>query len=275
MITVKDVLDKGIEFVADDVVAGVTGLFPQAAGDYAILAPNIVNTSTNLGFMHPECIVKKFAQRENEGAQPASDDVLVDITFFDGLEPITETHKACDVDFSEDLNMTWTPSLKNWEQDMNDQQEIKVGLTCSDELDEIAKECVSHYTKDWDGEGLPPVGFECEFKELSAKVICFTEWSKCKILAYNKPFDGSPLQIVIRDDNGDAAIIYESECPKFRKPETPEQKAKRERLEAVRAMFDLYGDVEWDDMCRIERAIYAHCEALYDKGYRLGGKQHD
>lgn len=92
---------------------------------------------------------------------------------------------------------------------------------------------------EWDGEGLPPVGEICEFKEESASPhVDYKEWSECLILAYNKAqYPPDELQIIIRDVNGDAAIIYSCDNPLFRKPETPEERKHRERLESA---YDLY-----------------------------------
>lgn len=94
-------------------------------------------------------------------------------------------------------------------------------------------------SSEWDGEGLPPAGTECEFKEKSnAYSEAYKHWSKCKILAYNKAKNPSDeLQIIIRDNNGDAAIIYSCDGPLFRKPETPAEREQRERLEAARELY--------------------------------------
>lgn len=102
-------------------------------------------------------------------------------------------------------------------------------------LDQLDKWLGLEVEEEWDGEGLAPVGVECEFKENSPSgASTFSDWSKCSILAYNEPNEASSeLQIIIRDDRGDAAIIYSCDEPVFRKPETPEQKAERERLEAI------------------------------------------
>lgn len=93
--------------------------------------------------------------------------------------------------------------------------------------------------QEWDGKGLPPVGVDCEFKEGSPSGVSeFSDWSKCRVLAYNKPKESSgELQIIVRDDRGDAAIIYSCDEPVFRKPETPEQKAEREKREEAKEMI--------------------------------------
>lgn len=92
---------------------------------------------------------------------------------------------------------------------------------------------------EWNGKGFPPVGFECEFKEESPSGLStFCDWTKCTVLAYNsaqKP--PKELQIIIRDDRGDAAIIYSRDMPIFRKQEAPQHREERKRLEAAYDLF--------------------------------------
>jgi len=226
MITVKNVLEKGIEFVADDIVAGVTGLFPETAVDYAILAPNPVSTSTSLGFMHPECIVKEFAPRENIGVQPVADDLLVDVTFFDGLEPTIETHKACDVDWSEDLNMIWKPSLKNWEE----AEEIKVRLTCSDEL--VNPDGLIEY----EFSELPKIGERCVYfvaNKRSEKEKLKHHLKEMTCVAHVGMHDG--LAVLVSDDYAFSTVCNSAW---IRKLETPEQKEAREIEEAAKYLCE-------------------------------------
>ena len=89
--------------------------------------------------------------------------------------------------------------------------------------------------------GLPPVGAECEFKY---KVMTDADWKFCRVFGYSEHV---------------AAIWYESHDGEvkhatidinyyeFRKPETPEQKLERERMENGKAY---YGEV-----VRIEREV--------------------
>jgi hypothetical protein len=96
----------------------------------------------------------------------------------------------------------------------------------------------------WDGEGLPPVGVECEILDINGNdvigsgTIYHVDANKFFVLSEslkNYPeestinmFDGTINLYVMWVNNGDK---------RFRKPETPEQKAERERLEAA---YDLY-----------------------------------
>lgn len=78
---------------------------------------------------------------------------------------------------------------------------------------------------DWNGEGLPPVGVECELCN------CGSNWKMAKVL-----FMGTGLCVV---DHGYGDQHYHLNSVKFRKPETPQQREERERLEAA---YDLYCD---------------------------------
>lgn len=80
-------------------------------------------------------------------------------------------------------------------------------------------------TTEWSGEGLPPVGVECEVCN------CGSNWQSAKVL-----FMGAGLCVV---DHGYGDQHYHLNSVKFRKPETPEQREERERLENGRALFEL------------------------------------
>ncbi len=79
----------------------------------------------------------------------------------------------------------------------------------------------------WNGEGLPPVGVECELSN------CGNSWVKAMVL-----FMGTGLCVV---DQGYGDQHYHLNSVKFRKPESPEEKEQRERLEAA---YDLYCHVQ-------------------------------
>ncbi len=174
MITVKDVLDKGIE-----------------------LHPNDKFRVERTGW---DSLVE-FAPRKNKGVQPVADDVLVDAVFHNGNK---RTARAIDLIWLMDGGpfqvRTWTPSLKNWD----DMEEIKVGLTCSDELDEIAKECVSHYSND-----------EAEWKNGDR---CIYDGSYYAFVGMTPTFNDVSC-IIFDSKNG----IKHVSVNKLSKPETPEQ----------------------------------------------------
>lgn len=79
---------------------------------------------------------------------------------------------------------------------------------------------------EWDGNGLPPVGVECEVYGALGES---SAWNKCKVFAIELG--------VVFISNGRSWTSRPANEFKFRKPETPEQKAERERLEAA---YDLY-----------------------------------
>lgn len=96
---------------------------------------------------------------------------------------------------------------------------------------------------EWNGEGLPPVGVECEFKDgdgwIRVKVNYLSDWvmvieameSKGKVIdvkGVELSFDHSRFKSLT-----------------FRKPESPEEKEQRERLEAAEVLYNTYMKV-WD-----------------------------
>lgn len=120
----------------------------------------------------------------------------------------------------------------------------------------------------WNGEGLPPVGVECEFKEENPSGLSgFSDWTKCTVLAYNKSQESSDdLQIIIRDYHGDAAIIYSCDKPLFRKPESPETKKEREELEAA---YDLRCTFNEDDFIISFDEFKNHHSSIREKWLKI------
>lgn len=101
-------------------------------------------------------------------------------------------------------------------------------------------------SSEWDGEGLPPVGVECELKYKHASNA---NWRECKVFAYSS--EHGAVAAVWHLDSG---IWYhntiETSDYEFRKPETPEQRKERERLEAA---YDLFVEWQRDDEFDPER----------------------
>ena len=88
----------------------------------------------------------------------------------------------------------------------------------------------------WDGAVLPPVGVECELKyRHSTHAI----WMKCKVFSYSNEY-GDVAAVWHYNDGVWCHGTIDVSDYEFRKPETPEKKAERERLEAA---YDLY--CEW------------------------------
>ena|SRR5690554_4147267 len=100
---------------------------------------------------------------------------------------------------------------------------------------------------EWNGEGLPPVGIECE-------VLWRGNWVVCEVLAHRKNF-----AVVYLPNEVTAGLARIGDCRPIR---TPEQIAAQERERAL------------DDIYRILRTVDRPgnkadmAEALYDAGYR-------
>ena len=105
--------------------------------------------------------------------------------------------------------------------------------------------------KEWDGEGVPPVGTECEYlKHAKYK----TSWIKVRVV-----FIGENLIIFEHGANGNEFSEQLAEVS-FRPIKTPEQLAAEERLHAIDEMvyfLQRCGSTYTDVM-----------SALYDAGYR-------
>ena len=82
---------------------------------------------------------------------------------------------------------------------------------------------------EWNGEGYPPVGTECEVSN------CGQAWKDCVV-----KFVGTDLCVV---NHGSWEQHYYLNSVKFRPLETPEQRKEREELEAA---YDLY--CEWSKL---------------------------
>lgn len=77
----------------------------------------------------------------------------------------------------------------------------------------------------WNGEGLPPVGVECEFSGVGDD-----EWKRCIVYGiYDDRYFACAWGESLNEN--DSFLIESFE---FRKPETPEQKAEREVVENLR-----------------------------------------
>ena len=81
---------------------------------------------------------------------------------------------------------------------------------------------------EWNGEGLPPVGVECECFNYDADL-----WMR--VITLDAKTESGEIAVSSINENGKYARLFWG-C-KFRKPETPEQRKEREELEAA---YDLY-----------------------------------
>lgn len=90
---------------------------------------------------------------------------------------------------------------------------------------------------EWSGDGLPPVGCECEVRE-STFSSPFSEWSECKIAAINER-PPRQTQVCVIDCNGDFAIFYSDKTNKVEfRPLRSEADKKRD--DAVEDMVKIF-----------------------------------
>lgn len=110
---------------------------------------------------------------------------------------------------------------------------------------------------EWNGEGLPPFGAECEFS--CEGFWGDTDYHWCRFLglltdkSYAIEFHHytSPDRVTCG--------CFDPQCTSFRKPETPQQRKERERLEVIR---QIQIDMNYSG------SDYSAAERLYDAGYR-------
>lgn len=110
---------------------------------------------------------------------------------------------------------------------------------------------------EWNGEGLPPVGVECE------KV--FDGKSQIVTPLYYDDHKSGMVMFYYRESGKSVSSDYDwclvENCT-FRKPETPEQKAKRELCEAIQEAYNLAPS---DLDITIDQYV---AKLLYQQGYR-------
>ncbi|QIQ61292.1 hypothetical protein V039C_0014 [Vibrio phage V039C] len=143
--------------------------------------------------------------------------------------------------------------------------ELSIAETESKKHDRSVGGPVKLSRPEWSGEGLPPVGIECCFTPDNnlwgfastdtyfGEVLRYEGEHFIFLLSHNK-YNMRPCHLIVsRTDKGE-----------FSKPESPEQKAERERDEAIKEM------AQTPKPCGF--AIYDICEQLYDAGYRKESK---
>lgn len=116
----------------------------------------------------------------------------------------------------------------------------------------------------WNGEGLPPVGAECEFTHEGDGVR--GRWVKCRIAGYTSNYRHVAIETdddLYADDEG-LVFLWSPTAIQWRPFRTPEQIAAEEREKAVETMVRIaMTRPDWRGTC----------EALYDAGYRKQGEQ--
>lgn len=137
--------------------------------------------------------------------------------------------------------------------------------------------CIPPSSAEWNGEGLPPVGVECEVDGLAFPVsggggspisggggggssMGGISWVKCTVIAHEE-VNGALAAVV----NSGRKIGWAYSSTKFRPICTPEQIAAEEREMAIEEMRQFGVDAG-------DSTIDLTCAALYDAGCRMPGK---
>lgn len=115
----------------------------------------------------------------------------------------------------------------------------------------LAIELVPHPSLAWNGEGLPPVGAECEYQRND--VIYKQAW-----VAVTPRYIGESITVLKHSASGNEFTEMTTSCV-YRPIRTPEQIAADEREAAVNGMLC------YDALGGSRRGL---AEALYDAGYR-------
>ena len=114
-------------------------------------------------------------------------------------------------------------------------------------------------TPSWSGEGLPPVGVDCEFRHKGTR----GEWIKCHVVGYHLGhlYGYCPEHEWFMRKHDGVCHLRLDDSVKFRPTRTPEQVAADEREAAIDEMLAATPAPGSDISLRV-------CEKLYDAGYR-------
>lgn len=124
------------------------------------------------------------------------------------LDPVAENHRICGVPF-DTLGESYIVTREQYEAALAAAQQPV-----------------------WNGEGLPPIGCDCEVMESKA-ASAFGDWTSCKVVHFNHK-RGDESQVCIIDDNGDFAILYENDGYEFRPIRSEADKKRDEVIEALK-----------------------------------------
>ncbi len=131
----------------------------------------------------------------------------------------------------------------------------KMGRWCGSDFPTCANHLFDRPEKvEWDGQGLPPVGVECEYRHM-----IWPEYRRCEIRYI------SDESLVAYDDAQEQ--FYRTRDMLFRPIRTPEQIAAEERSKECDRIFFILSNVGREG----NRSDMA--EALYDAGLRLTNKK--
>lgn len=116
---------------------------------------------------------------------------------------------------------------------------------------------------EWNGEGLPPVGTVCQYKDtnqwFNVEITYLSDW----VIVF-KCLDESGR--LVTDIKGVELAKNVDEHPEFRKPETEAERNERERMEGIDAMYMTIADYSGSPVRNSD--TWRDCEALYSAGYR-------
>lgn len=131
--------------------------------------------------------------------------------------PETESSHAVWVMVSGNTRLAWLASGdSSWEIDRS--------------LEEDREYLIPRPAQQWNGEGLPPVGTECEILNND---LSNAAWEKCTIL-----FSGKHR--IVYDSESCSERVGYRDCLQFRPIKTPAQIAADEREAAIEAMWKIY-----------------------------------
>lgn len=218
MVTVKQFKEAGFDILDIDMCRAFSS---WSKFEYKHLSP----TNYDSGL-----VIEDLAWRKNKGVQPVGDDCVVEIKYCNG---ILDVASACDKNWKNyGLSYaieSWRPCLQSIieKSKMNDNQETKTAL-------EMSERDIESYADDCD--------VERELRE-SDEVVwsngdqCFYAKRNMKVIYVGKDPRDNLASIVFGDGSNEIPFFFSVPSLHLSKPETPEQKAARERMEAA---YDLY-----------------------------------
>lgn len=248
MITVKQVKDTGFELTNNDRI--ITGKLKKVSKRVYNLHRN-----PNYNKYYDDRLIDCFEYRSMRHDIDLNDGMIVDVIYSSGVES-TQDSKLVNWHSVKQ----WRPSMKNWKVETPEESEA---------LDAIAQAD----SEEWNGEGLPPVGVECE--------MTFNGKSQTITTLYYDDHKSGMIMFYHVDSGKSVASDYDwclvENCI-FRKPETQQQREDRERLESayelyVTAQVALDGDViEYSDFIKESRQMRGALAIVDKTGYRKESK---
>lgn len=132
-------------------------------------------------------------------------------------------------------------------------------------ISDLVERPISEYQRLWNGEGLPPVGTECEHQGAEED----STWFPVLILAHAK-VDGAPVAVFQRADN--QMIISFSDAVFFRPTMTAEEIAAEEREQEINELVETI--VAHYEYPKGAESYIGLAKALHSAGYRKTEQEH-